>query len=381
MAAQCAAIVRIKNEADIVEPFVRHHARLLDRLIVIDNGSTDASLEIVRRLVEEGLPITILADDVIPYHQSEVMTYYSRVAFAQFDCERLFLLDIDEFLNVASRPQLDARIATIPHDTHGLIRWMTYAPSAADDAAESNPVVRITHRRAAEPDAFKLVLSKSFMGQADAVIIQGNHDLRSANATCRRAVIPELAVAHFPVRSIRQLQSKALAGWNAYIAQGGEDRGLGYQWKTLHEKLRSNPVWTHDDLYAIGAAYPEPANGVPPALVREPFPFAGELRYAGAETLEPLQVAIDCARDLARLYATAARAAEAAEMLVAVHEDVDRLRREAELHAHDRAALRALVNEATAQVEDLRAGKLIRVALGVTLAWRRFRRRMTGALR
>jgi hypothetical protein len=374
---QFAGVVRMKNEADIIESFVRHHARLLDQLVVIDNGSCDASLAIVQRLADEGLPITLLDDDVIAYHQSEVMTYYSRMIFARFNCDRLFLLDADEFLKVGSRAELEQRIASISHDTHGLIPWMTYAPSADDDASEANPVARIAHRHAEEPQRFKLVLAQVFAHQADAVIIQGNHDLRSAYATCRRTPIADLQLAHFPVRSIRQIQSKAVAGWTAYIALGGEDRGQGYQWKALYEKLRRDPVWAPDDLYEIGANYPELAGPRRAALVHDPFPFTEALRYADAEALDPLQVALDSARDVARLYTAACRARdESAPTLARVQEDLDCLRRDTAAQQHDRQTLHDLVNVTMQQIEDLESGRVIRAAVALTMFWRRLRGRL-----
>jgi len=367
-----AGIARVKNEADILEPFVRHHARLLDRLIVIDNGSSDASVAILEHLAGEGLPLTILTDDVIAYHQSEVMTYYSRAAFAQFGCDRLFLLDADEFIRVGSRAELELRLDAIPPDIHGLIPWMTYAPSVTDDAGEPNPVVRITHRRADEPPIYKLVLSSTFVRQADAIIDQGNHDVVAPYAASEPAIVPQLHLAHYPVRSVGQAQRKAAAGWNAYFALGGEAGAMGNQWRTLYEKLRLDPDWTADDITHIGATYPEMSI----RLVRDPLPHAIEVKYDNDQTLTPLDVALDSARDTARLYAQACRTAgDTAQLLARVHDDVERLRSEAAAFAAERAAMHELVNATLLQTNALRRSKLVRIAVALTLGWRRLRER------
>ena len=59
------AISRILNEADIVEAFVRHTSTLVDHHILLDNGSTDATLNIQSALHGEGLSIEVHHSDAI----------------------------------------------------------------------------------------------------------------------------------------------------------------------------------------------------------------------------------------------------------------------------------------------------------------------------
>ena len=41
-------IAMVRNEADVVEAFVRHNLSILDALVVIDHGSVDGTAGIVR---------------------------------------------------------------------------------------------------------------------------------------------------------------------------------------------------------------------------------------------------------------------------------------------------------------------------------------------
>ena len=41
----------VRNEADIVEAFVRHNVALLDGIALVDHGSIDATPDIAERLV------------------------------------------------------------------------------------------------------------------------------------------------------------------------------------------------------------------------------------------------------------------------------------------------------------------------------------------
>jgi len=43
-------VVMAKNEADVIEAFVRHNLRFLDRLLIIDHQSSDATANIVMAL-------------------------------------------------------------------------------------------------------------------------------------------------------------------------------------------------------------------------------------------------------------------------------------------------------------------------------------------
>ena len=41
-------ITRVLNEDDIVEAFVRHHATMVDHHLILDNGSSDETVNILK---------------------------------------------------------------------------------------------------------------------------------------------------------------------------------------------------------------------------------------------------------------------------------------------------------------------------------------------
>ncbi len=232
-----AGVARVKNEADIIEQFVRHHVALLDHLVVADNASSDGTREILAALVTEGLPLTVLDDAVFALRQSEIMTYLVRAAFAQLGAARVAVLDADEFVVVRDREALDAALARIPWETHGLVPWRTYVPCAADDRFEADVLRRIVHRRRCEAvSEVKVLVSASLVRDPSAVVIQGNHGVAGGPGTTH-AVLDGVALAHLPVRSAAQLTVKALIGWNAYIAMGHHDPGYGYQWQRAYASI------------------------------------------------------------------------------------------------------------------------------------------------
>jgi glycosyltransferase involved in cell wall biosynthesis len=59
MKVRLITVTRVRNEDDIVEAFVRHHAVLVDHMILLDDGSTDRTPDILAALTAEGLPISV----------------------------------------------------------------------------------------------------------------------------------------------------------------------------------------------------------------------------------------------------------------------------------------------------------------------------------
>ena len=168
------------------------------------------------------------------------MTYLTRACCVSLGCDRVFLLDADEFLDVRTREDLDAALAPIPYESHALIAWRTYVPTACDDAAEPDAFRRIVRRRVAEPVPMsKVAVSRTILRRPDAIVVQGNHAVASRSPDCSSAPLTGVFIAHFPVRSVAQLKLKVLAGWNAYLAMGYEFAGLGYQWRELYERIYS----------------------------------------------------------------------------------------------------------------------------------------------
>src|ERR1700694_368249 len=85
----------VRNEIDIIEPNLRYHlATVLDEAIVVDNGSTDGTLELVTQLAGE-LPLTVSSEPG-GYTQSELVTRMARQA-SRLGADWVLPVDADEF--------------------------------------------------------------------------------------------------------------------------------------------------------------------------------------------------------------------------------------------------------------------------------------------
>ena len=245
MSMRLVGVSMVKNEVDIIEYFVRHNLNYLDALIITDNGSVDGTREILTRLKrDDGLPLAIIDDPEMKFLQSEKMTKMVFSADKYFHPDFIFALDADEFIVAQSRGYLETSLANLPPQTAGLLRWKTYV--VLEDLQEKGKSLfeRIRHRRVKEsPEYHKVVIPKNFSDSPDNIVALGNHFVTNKNYRISHQFIPELAIAHFPVRSIRQLKLKILLGWLGYLAQKPKnDEGSCYHWKQLYDLILADQL-------------------------------------------------------------------------------------------------------------------------------------------
>ena len=160
----------VGNEADIVEAFVRHHATLLDHLVILEHNTLDGTREILDRLVAEGLPISVEHSTERKHLQVAFTNRLLRVALTKQRADWVFPLDCDEFLVVPTRADLDAALMQAG-PAHGRIKSINYVPSPADDVTEPHPLLRIRHcydypapSVDENPWAWKIAVNARFLG-------------------------------------------------------------------------------------------------------------------------------------------------------------------------------------------------------------------------
>lgn len=289
------------NDSDIIEVFIRYNLRYLDKLIILDVGSVDNTLQIIRHLIDEGLPITLRQKTELTLQHTEILNQILRELHKVPEVDHAFFLDTDELLIAHSRESLKQELQSVPTNHCVLAPWITYCPTKDDDWDEHDPVRRITHRRQYEVEQYyKVVVSRSYF--ADGRLAGGNHNIIGNTGRAAPTVtIDNLHIAHFPVRLESQMLSKILLGsWTLQLITDRK-KGDGYHWLQLNQRIRRDMRISHAQLQEIAVNYASPK---PVPLIHDPFPVPGEpvLRYSNLINQDLTRRLIGFTDQLVRLH-------------------------------------------------------------------------------
>jgi hypothetical protein len=217
------SVTMVRDEEDVIEAFVRHSLTYVDAMHVVVHQSVDATLAILQALQAEGLPVDVTVSTDPVFRQGATLTTLARAAFKR-GAQYVFVLDADEFIVAPNRASLESNLAGLPADGTGAVPWRTYIPLPTDPRDEPNVLARITHRPLRERKMLgKVILGPGFARDESLCLLEGSHWLhRNANGEYQAQpmqVFAELALAHFPVRSIEQAVAKLLQRrWQRRIA-------------------------------------------------------------------------------------------------------------------------------------------------------------------
>lgn len=200
----------VKDECDIIELFIRINLRNVDRMFIVDNKSSDRTIEIIGKLQHEGLPVTLWHDDSVDFNQSVMTTGAIKRIVREYDVDWILPLDADEFITDNSSNWRE-ELQEIPPDQCGMLEWRTFVPISNDYFTSNNPLWQHFRQRTTETVQFSKVLLPAYMAETTR-ITAGNHRLTAADnkpVPCHKL---SATLAHVPVRSSEQIVSKSIIG-------------------------------------------------------------------------------------------------------------------------------------------------------------------------
>jgi len=268
----------VRNEEDIIEAFVRYHCSILDRMVIVDHGSTDETKTILEKLLQEGLPLNVHHDDRYEHDQSAMITEWACDTVLRYAPDWVLPLDADEFLRPTDREKVRDAFAAFDNGTPIKIIPYTYVLANEHKGNEASIFKRMTKRRKTEsPLSARVMIPSGLLENDDSVRIkQGNHALEKDGLEIS-AQECDLTIAHFPYRSPGQLLRKVLTAWPRTVALYGKDSAQAFHWKQIFHDLKAGHIPTSKDLYLYGLSYSAIGMNADMELVDDPFVLPNEI--------------------------------------------------------------------------------------------------------
>lgn len=300
------SVTMVKNEVDIIETFIRYNLSFIDGMVILDNGSSDGTIEIILQLIKEGLPIHLTFNNNPAYNQSELTTELFYDTLKKFNPEYIIPLDVDEFITTNSDRNIRDIIQNdLQKDAINYISWVTFVPTENDNESEINILKRLKHRRQIQHNYDKkIIIPTSITKNCDVKIKQGNHDLYEvADFIFKKNTLKSIDLAHFPIRSIEQMKSKYLVGWLANLARPNQ---VLFDWYYYYNIIKSGKDFSTKDLEEMALYYDIPNKKINIDIVEDPINLSQankiDLKYTPDKINNSLNNVLNYTETLAHRY-------------------------------------------------------------------------------
>jgi hypothetical protein len=240
------AITRVLNEADIIECFVRHTSTFVAHHLIMDDGSSDATLDILAALQREGVPLTVHQSRSISYNESDTLTLLYQQACRTQAPDWVLCVDADEFIDdrrlTGGLQQYLQQLLESPQTIDYLsIPMVNYVATAHDHAEEAIAPVRMRKRQA--PSDVPKIIVRGNLADQQLCIAHGSHGVSLKHRPAMQVQELRLSLAHYSERSPWQYLVKFVRGWSKVLATGQAevDRRTAYHYQAPYEILRDRP--------------------------------------------------------------------------------------------------------------------------------------------
>jgi glycosyltransferase involved in cell wall biosynthesis len=234
----------VRDEQDIVRENLDFHlAQGVDEVIVTDNGSEDATVEILREY-ESGGVLRLLLEPTDDYSQGRWVTRMARLAATE-GADWVINNDADEFWwpRAGSLKSIFEQLG----DEVGLVvaRRQNFVPRP-EDGRPFWERMTLRERESLNPLGKPLPPKLAHRAHPEIAVAQGNHKVEGARLG-ERLDDGSIEILHFPMRTYGQFENKIVKGGRAYGRNRELPQRTGRTWRRLYEDWEKGRLRDHYD--------------------------------------------------------------------------------------------------------------------------------------
>lgn len=199
----------VNNESEIIESFVRYNYNFVDEMVIIDNGCTDSTIKIIRKLIEEGFKITVYDESLEAYNQYQLDNKYLNKIIDENHPDLIIPLDADEFLTGEDNPR--EILESLPLNSIYYVTWRWYVMTKNDDQKEGFIPKKmqycLTHSAWNYSDGTsvtKTIIPATYYKKMNLTLSMGHHTV-FGNDKVKITRLDNLQFAHYRAISEKQL--------------------------------------------------------------------------------------------------------------------------------------------------------------------------------
>ena len=196
------ALVKIANECEIIESFVRYNFNVVDRMLFVSTCCVDNTSVIIRKLIKEGYNIELIEEPDIAFEERKIDNKYIQRIAEDGLTDIIIPLDADEFIGACGNPR--EIIENLSLDRVYTVKWKNYALREEDDLNEPFIPKRMGYAKKNYKgnNINKVIVPAKLVRQNDLIMTAGRHSVIGKSVV--QEAISSIWISHFPVTSPEQ---------------------------------------------------------------------------------------------------------------------------------------------------------------------------------
>nr|WP_281289974.1 glycosyltransferase family 2 protein [Oceanispirochaeta crateris] len=210
----------VNNEGEMIESFIRYNYNFFDHMVIIDNGCTDNTIDIIQSLISEGYKIHVFNESLESYNQFRLDNKYIKKILNEIVPDIIIPLDADEFLSGIDNPR--SLLENLSLDRIYYITWRWYVLSDKDDVTEAFIPKRLLYSLDKPPynqidgsEVTKVIIPAKYFSEMKLTLSAGHHTV-FGKSNPKIEKIKQLFIAHYRIISDTHLTSKLMC----YVMRG-----------------------------------------------------------------------------------------------------------------------------------------------------------------